>query len=207
MIGVYTITCTSNGKVYVGSSSRNVARRWTQHRNHLKTGKHHSPPLQRAYDKYGKDAFVFELLEECEPQYCIGREQYWLNELRAADPKYGYNVLCTADSRSGTVCTETTRRKISKALRGREKTKEQKAAGIQAHPARSKSRKAWIDNIRKSKTACKLFATHVEDDSEMVFPSYNAAKKRGFKHEYIKRSLEEGTPYKGYIWKTEQPNT
>jgi hypothetical protein len=54
--GVYGILNTLTSRIYVGSSV-NVSRRWNAHRWELETGRHINKHLQRAWDKYGIDAF------------------------------------------------------------------------------------------------------------------------------------------------------
>lgn len=66
MIGyLYHIRNTETNDVYVGSS-HNVIKRKKWHFSHLEKGTHHSILLQRAYSKYGKDKFVFEVLNTVE---------------------------------------------------------------------------------------------------------------------------------------------
>ena len=60
--GVYRITNRLNNKSYIGSAARRFSDRWTQHRNELKHGKHHSRHLQSAWDKYGQDNFHFAIV-------------------------------------------------------------------------------------------------------------------------------------------------
>lgn len=64
--GIYRITCTVNGKSYIGSSV-NMLERWREHIAHLRAGAHHSIYLQRCFNKYGEDSIKFEplaILEE-----------------------------------------------------------------------------------------------------------------------------------------------
>ena len=56
--GVYTITNSVTGSVYVGQSV-NIRKRWEVHRSTLAAGKHRNCYLQRAWAKYGAGAFVF----------------------------------------------------------------------------------------------------------------------------------------------------
>ena len=63
--GVYQILCIPTAKIYVGSSL-NISERWWEHRWDLRRGTHHSRYLQRAWDKYGEEAFVFSILEYVE---------------------------------------------------------------------------------------------------------------------------------------------
>jgi len=60
--GIYKITNTANGKVYIGSA-REFKERWKQHKSSLLSGKHHNKHLQGSFDKYGESVFVFEVLE------------------------------------------------------------------------------------------------------------------------------------------------
>lgn len=60
--GIYTITCVKTGKVYVGQTG-NVRRRWGGHKWDLRKGKHRNAHLQRAWNKYGADAFIFAVAE------------------------------------------------------------------------------------------------------------------------------------------------
>lgn len=59
--GVYRIVNTINHKVYIGSAV-NLRRRELRHWNELSLGKHHNKHLQRAWVKYGCEAFVFEVI-------------------------------------------------------------------------------------------------------------------------------------------------
>lgn len=75
---IYRILCTANGRAYIGSSVE-AKRRFYLHRLDLEAGRHHSPRLQAAWNKYGADAFVFEVVEHVEDAlFLVGREQNWL---------------------------------------------------------------------------------------------------------------------------------
>ena len=63
MLGyLYVITNTVNNKKYVGKTI-NFEQRKQQHLSSLRKGIHHSHKLQRAYNKYGEDKFVWEKFE------------------------------------------------------------------------------------------------------------------------------------------------
>jgi len=66
MAVIYQITNMVNGKYYIGSAESFARREW-QHKYELKKGTHKNPRLQAAWNKYGADAFVFEVLEEIAP--------------------------------------------------------------------------------------------------------------------------------------------
>ncbi len=64
MTGVYQIVCLENNKKYIGMS-KDIHKRWQTHLRELKNRKHHSLALQEDYNKYGKDAFKFNIIKEC----------------------------------------------------------------------------------------------------------------------------------------------
>lgn len=63
--GIYAIVCLLEKRVYVGSS-KNVERRWQQHRDALQKGNHYCPRLQEDWQMLGADAFRFKLLKEAD---------------------------------------------------------------------------------------------------------------------------------------------
>ncbi len=91
--GIYTITNLVNGKIYVGQTVGIIGRKGS-HFTDLKLGKD-SPHLQAAYDKYGKENFIYELLEECEEQFLNSQEHYWCLMLNVHNSKHGYNIRRT----------------------------------------------------------------------------------------------------------------
>lgn len=96
-IGIYQIRNLVNGKVYIGSSCE-IGKRFCQHKWLLGIGKHHSPYLQNAWNKYGPDAFVFEVLENCSEEDVLKREQWYLDEKKPYDRVNGYNNARFAES-------------------------------------------------------------------------------------------------------------
>jgi group I intron endonuclease len=117
--GIYQVRNVCNGKVYVGSAIR-LARRWGEHKKYLNNNKHHSARLQHAWNKYGKESFVFEVLEFVpEAVNLIPREQYWLDLLQSADDRFGYNIQAIAGSQLGYRHTEEAKRKMSLGHKGR----------------------------------------------------------------------------------------
>lgn len=61
--GVYRITLNTQEKCYIGSSTINFRARLGRHLVALIKNKHHSIKLQNAFNKYGIDCFVFEIIE------------------------------------------------------------------------------------------------------------------------------------------------
>jgi len=112
--GIYQIRNTLNGRKYIGSAV-NILRRFNEHKKHLRTGHHDNIHLQRAWDKYGEMAFVFEIIEFVEnKQLLCEREQHWIDV--TVDR---YNIDLLAYSKLGTKMSEESKRKMSAARMGR----------------------------------------------------------------------------------------
>ena len=104
--GIYKITNTINNKFYIGSTSTNFYKRYGQHISDYTKGKNSIPVLYKAFDKYGIDKFIFELIEVCEKCECITREQVYL------DLGTDYNCSPTAGSMLGYKHPETAKTKL-----------------------------------------------------------------------------------------------
>jgi group I intron endonuclease len=89
--GVYILLNTKNEKVYVGSASKSIWKRFREHRSALRRGLHCNTYLQRAWDKYGEDAFVFVVAENTATEECLAAEQSWIDKLDATNRNKGYN--------------------------------------------------------------------------------------------------------------------
>lgn len=125
--GIYLITCTANGRVYVGSSY-NIRRRWIEHRRDLRGNYHPNRHLQRAWNKYGEPAFTCVELEACERNDLLAREQAWIDELRPFRHR-GFNIAIDARaSGTGLSASPETRAKLSAAMLGKKKSSEHCAA-------------------------------------------------------------------------------
>lgn len=91
--GVYKITNLVNGKFYIGSSE-DVDNRWDTHKQYLNGGYHINPKLQNAWDFYGGDEFMFEMIEETssEKSILLDREQHYLDLFKPYMRDVGYNI-------------------------------------------------------------------------------------------------------------------
>jgi len=78
---VYKITNVINEKKYIGSTVNYKARK-QEHFRDLFLNKHHSIALQRAYNIYGKDNFIFEIIEKVKDKNdLISKEQFYIDSL------------------------------------------------------------------------------------------------------------------------------
>jgi group I intron endonuclease len=71
MIGIYKITKKENGKSYIGQSN-DIERRFQEHKYKKDI------PVEIAIQKYGIDAFDYEIIEECDLKELDEKEMYWI---------------------------------------------------------------------------------------------------------------------------------
>lgn len=142
---VYAITNTVNGKRYIGSA-RHFVTRVAIHRRELRAGEHHSVKLQYAWNKYGEQAFRFDVLLICSPDDRLFYEQRLLDGFGCV--KNGYNVLPTAGSNAGFRHTEETKARIGAANKGRKYGPE----------VREQMRQRQLGKARSDETKAKLRA-------------------------------------------------
>jgi group I intron endonuclease len=97
--GVFQVKNIGNGKVLLGSSL-NLDGSLNKHRFMLKIGSHTNKALQKDWDEFGADQFVFEILEEVKivdsPNFNLKDEltlleQIWLEKLQPVGER-GYNI-------------------------------------------------------------------------------------------------------------------
>ena len=114
-IGIYRIHNKVNDKNYIGSSAMNAMYRWHNHKHLLRHQKHTNPHLQAAWDKDGENNFEFFIVEECDKDIILNREDYWINYYDSRNPQKGYN-LKTAEHHFH---SEETKKKIGRGNKGK----------------------------------------------------------------------------------------
>ena len=79
--GIYKITNTVTGDFYIGSSN-DVKRRWAEHKKPSVWKNHTNNQLYKDMQEYGKDKFVFEVIEEAEIGQLKEKEQQFIETLK-----------------------------------------------------------------------------------------------------------------------------
>lgn len=132
---IYCITNVINDKQYVGQAVIK-SKRWKDHKSSLNVGKHNNRYLQAAYNKYGKEAFVYTVLEILPTTLNLNeREQYWIDKLNTVAPN-GYNLNPTAASAIGFKHTEETKLKWSEQRKGKIRSEEARKNIAEGHKKR-----------------------------------------------------------------------
>jgi group I intron endonuclease len=113
--GIYRIINIKNTKCYIGKSTK-IQKRRTGHFGDLKRNDHHNGHLQTAWNKYGEESFIFEVLEECPKEDLTERENFWVLHFRSNEREFGYNIEIPAES---PIVSNETRSKMRKNRIGR----------------------------------------------------------------------------------------
>lgn len=92
--GIYKITNTITKNFYIGSSIY-IKERRSMHFHRLKVKKHFNKFIQEDCDLHGEASFIFEVVEFCEKEDLLIREQYYLDTLKPF-----YNIHKNALSKS-----------------------------------------------------------------------------------------------------------
>ena len=108
---IYKLTCSINGKIYVGQTTLSLDDRWKIHLHHTRS-RHGA--IQNAILKYGVNAFTREVLEECVVELLDSCEIHWISELRSSERNVGYNRTFGGNTK----ITEDVRVRLSEMRRG-----------------------------------------------------------------------------------------
>jgi group I intron endonuclease len=184
--GVYKITNIVNDKCYIGSS-KNIKKRWYEHKRRLRKGIHHSQYLQKSFNKYGENNFVFEMLDYCEPDELLVIEQQYFDEIK---PEYiilkiagrvdGYRHTEETKARLREIsknqkrkpCSDETKIKISEANKGKIFTDEHKEKLSKAHLGKT------LSDEHKSNIKIKTNSEVMRQKQELSVVSRLKNKKR-----------------------------
>lgn len=162
--GIYKITNLINNKFYIGSAV-SLLNRYHTHKNSFVKNKHKNQHLQNSINKYGIDNFKFEVIELCNKEELLIKEQYYIDTLNP-----DYNICLIAGNSLGVKRSEEykenqrkiqtglkhiphseeTKRKISKSNKGRQNSKESIERQKQKLLGRKyENTKPWVESKQK----------------------------------------------------------
>jgi group I intron endonuclease len=183
--GIYRFIHTTTGKSYIGSAV-NLGRRFSEYfslqyiKNELKKG---NSAIYNSLLKYGYSEFSLEILEYCDKEELISREQYYIDCL---NPEY--NLLKVAGSCIGYKHTKETRANMSAALVGRKLSAEHITKISAANVGRVFSAEHRANLSISRGTAIEV--TDIESGSVVEYSSMNkAAKALGTHIETLRRCV------------------
>jgi group I intron endonuclease len=115
---VYQITNMLTGDFYIGSAQSFARREW-QHRYALKRNEHKNPHMQASWNKYGEEAFIFEVLEEVpDGEDVLAVENKYLHKHVGQHNCFNVNKDAYL-SRLGQVMTDESKAKLSQNRKGK----------------------------------------------------------------------------------------
>lgn len=196
--GIYEIVNLINGKRYIGQTS-NLYRRQYSHITKLNQNIHPNKHLQNAWNKYGKDAFEFQVLEYCSVDDLNERELYWINHYKSNTD--GYNIRLDPNSNRGLQWSEKQRESMMAAI-----NKENSYFKNHTVP-RETMEKAWEASRKKVWTkeereqhSKRLIGTKVKDKTNMY------AAQTGEKNPSAKLSENEAKQVIYLLWNRFAPS-
>lgn len=162
MIGVYKITNTINGKMYIGSSKNIKSRKKDHFKKETSKRFNGRMPLYREMDEYGRENFSFEILEETNLECLADREEYFINKYNSVTD--GYNQSCKAEpmqdekikSMHGKRLSEWNKRQWqdesyrSKQVERFSKRQKERLKDPEYHAEKSRQLKRYTDSIKKT---------------------------------------------------------
>ena len=184
MIGIYSIINIVNGKKYIGQSV-DIKCRIRNHKWSLRHNQHNNDHLQKSFNKYGENCFVFDIICECEEDQLDELERFYISEYNCMDAKYGYNSESGGNlhkhlSEEVLNKMKSTRGGENSGMWGKKHTEETKAM----------MREKALGRVLSDETKEKLSKSHMGKgakalyciEADMVFPSsLEAAKFAGLK--------------------------
>ena len=111
LCGIYCIENIANNRKYIGLS-RDIRRRWNEHRSDLRNNNHVNVYLQNAWNKYKQDNFEFIILEECDLDVLDEREKYYIKLYKDMGLAYNIHDGGNEGNNLGKHLSDETKRKI-----------------------------------------------------------------------------------------------
>jgi group I intron endonuclease len=144
---IYKIVNNINGKIYIGYDSN-----WPKRKqSHLYHTKDRNQYIYQAFRKYGTDNFTWEpIYQSKDGKHCLQvMESYFIKEYDSF--KNGYNLTLGGEGTLGRPTQQSTKNKISQALKNKPKTKEH----IQKMSETRKGKVQSPETLRKRSEAMK----------------------------------------------------
>lgn len=184
MFCVYCHTNKANGKKYVGITSQEPEKRWSNGR-----GYRYNEHFTRAINKYGWDGFYHEILyENLSSKEASEKEIALIKKFNTANPEHGYNHSLGGEHNEGGI-TEETRQKLRIAnSRRSEKAREIYRNTIIAYNKSDKHRRDASESAkRRSDEIREIFSRYWHNS-----PSKETKKKLSEQHKKPVMCIETG---------------
>lgn len=145
--GIYALTNTESGAVYVGRSV-DLDKRERTHLWMLENNRHPNNHLQRAWNRGQR--FTFSVLEYCQPEMCNDLEKFWIKKLGTMEN--GYNQCEGGLATTGYHLSEEAKRAISEKKKGMAQSPESVARRKASLKKHLETDQAFAEQYRKSRS-------------------------------------------------------
>lgn len=182
--GIYAFLNLVNGKFYIGSA-KDFYKRYHVHKSMLTHNKHDNSYFQRAWNKYGKENFLFVIMEYVRDASKLEeREQFWIDETKCYERNIGYNARRIANSSLGVFHTQETKEKISKAKTGIKLGAEARANMSRSSHTRNKEKWPCPDKAKCQCEWCKGTRRLRNREHSREWRASNREKYNSYMREY-----------------------
>lgn len=210
--GIYRLSNYITGKSYIGSSISLTGRFSIYYSTKAMQKKlsEGSSAIYGALIKYGYSNFNLDILEYCEPNLLIEREQYYIDLLKPQ-----YNILKIAGNRLGSKQSEETKAKMSISNKGKNhyfygkmhtyETRKKISLTLKSLlNVKNKPKIVTLETRLKMSLRCHGVSVKLYKDNNFIkeFPTITSVGKYfNVSDRTIRRYLESGKSYNDYIFK------
>lgn len=194
--GIYKLTCTVNGKIYIGKGVH-INKRINRHKN-CNNEKKGVGYLQRAISKHGWESFTVEILETIENfdklkdnTFLLERESYYIDLFDSTDENKGYNLCKFSTDRTGFVMSEETKDKIRKANTGNPKLIAANIGKVLSEETKDKISKSQLGKIISKEHAEKISKAKLGKPSKLKGRVLSEERREQMRQVWIERRLNK----------------
>lgn len=195
---IYKITNLINNKIYIGKDT-------TSNPNYFGSGL----LINRAFEKYGKDNFIKEVIDETDDYIELSKKEiYWIEQYNSIDRKIGYNISKGGDggdTLSNHPELDLIREKISKnnpktgktyedtfgevkANEYKEKLKNNIHKNILSIEVKQKQKEKWIEYNKKFKSRCEFIKNEIDLGRLNEYKDELIVIKKRVSHNFLKNA-------------------
>lgn len=200
---IYIIKNDINSHVYIGQTSRSIETRWKEHVRGT------NQIINRAIQKYGIEHFWIEQIEECDDNLLDERERFWIKQYNSFNSGYNATIGGQDNLKSNLDRSDEVLILWNQGLTINRIVKQTK---LNVETVRVYLNKNGIDHKQiqdranifigqaKAKT---IYQFTINNEFIQSWVSTAEAVRHGYTRSCIQRSLSDGRPHGGYIWRKE----
>ena len=167
----FTVYChvnKTNGKKYIGITSVKPEKRWG-----CRGDGYYGQPFYKAIKKYGWDGFEHIILyKNLSEEDAKAKEIELIAQYETTDSEKGYNATIGGESANGLIHSEDTKKRISKALKGRQSPNKGRV-----HPRNPAEPFYWTGRKHTEETKAKMRASYKYHFTEETIKKMSESKK------------------------------